>query len=185
MVISIYLFPKSKLPPNLRVHDGCSWDKPNISIQKNVGTNRIQEGTSFVTEPAENRNRPKIKTAFPLATNNGSLLAIRNYGREADAFSNNLAENNRKAAASLKATNNVSLLEIGNYGRDAFLNWAKVSINGSRWDKWDLLQSTAAKRPPFWIGGINKKLRPRSAKKKSLYWTIVNNYGREATAFIN
>jgi hypothetical protein len=100
-----------------------------------LGTNRIQ-GTSFVTEPAENRNRPtKIKTAFPLATNNGSLLAIGNYGCEAeDAFSNNLAENNRKAAASLKATNNGSLLDKGNYGReaDAFLNWAKVSINGSR-----------------------------------------------------
>ena len=62
-------------------------------------------------------------------------------------------------------------------------------INGSQWDNWDLLQSTAAKWPPFWIGGINKKLRPRSAAflniKKSLYWTIGNNYGREATAFIN
>ena len=41
-----------------------------------------------------------------------TLMAIGNYGREAVAFSNNnLAENNRKAAASLKATNNGSLLD--------------------------------------------------------------------------
>jgi hypothetical protein len=35
------------------------------------------------------------------------------------------------------------------------------------------------------VVSINKKLRPRSAAflniKKSLYWTIGNNYGREAT----
>jgi len=55
----------------------------------------------------------KLKTAFPLATNNASLLAIGNYGREADAFSNNLAENNRKAAAFLKATNNGSFGQLG------------------------------------------------------------------------
>jgi len=39
------------------------------------------------------------------------------------------------------------------------------------------------------VVSINKKLRPRSAAflniKKSLYWTIGNNYGREATAFLN
>ena len=51
--VSIYLFPKSKLLPNLR----------RMFTTDVLGTNRIQ-GTSFVAEPAENQNLPKIKNGF-------------------------------------------------------------------------------------------------------------------------
>ena len=84
----------------------------------------------------------KLKTVFPLATNNASLLAIGNYGREADAFSNNLAENNRKAAASLKTTNNGSFGQLG---------------------------TTAAKRTPSWIGQKNKWVTMRQLGFTSKY----------------